>query len=107
MANPSGEGTKLITHRVTIPVEVMATTNLSIFSYYLGVGGYYSRLLGGRGGSAGMATNPNEWGIQWSVGMRVADIFFEATRRYGLSPLYSAGDNMVSRSALCTLGLFF
>ncbi len=107
MANPSGEGTKLITHRVTIPVEVMATTNLSIFSYYLGVGGYYSRLLSGHGGSAGMTANPNEWGLQWSVGMRVADIFFEATRRYGLSPLYSAGDNMVSRSALCTLGLFF
>lgn len=107
LGSAASEAAKLITHRLTIPLELMATTNLSIFSYYLGAGGYYSHTFGTRGGSLGATVNPNEWGLQWSVGMRVADIYFEATRRYGLTPLYPSADKMVSRSALCTLGLFF
>lgn len=82
---------------LTLPLELAVRLPLGPYAYYLAAGAYYTHPLR-RAESANLA----EYGWQWSIGMRLSNLFFEATNRYPLS------DNPHNiRTSLCSLGFYF
>lgn len=99
---------------VTVPVDIMLKSSSSSGVYgYIFVGGYYSRILGGRfPGNAyvlGSGVRRHEWGWQCGLGGMMYKFTVELTVRYGLTPVYekSIEPVILNRSAYFTVGYKF
>lgn len=108
---PFGPAQTITTGAVTIPVEFMLKTKGSS-CLYATVGGYFSHnLLAKQDGVDSsvdyLGLETQEYGWQWSLGVRMANFYIEGHNRYALTPVYSFGPTIYNRTSYCTIGLYF
>lgn len=110
-SNPLGAAQTITTSAVTLPLELMLKTKGSS-CLYATVGGYYSYNIGYKqndnpvgGDHLGLAND--EYGWQWSLGVRLGGFYIEGQNRYALTPAYTSGPTIYNRTHYCALGLYF
>ena len=71
------------------------------FNVFVGVGGYYSRVL-----RSSESVNLNQYGWAWCLGFRLGKFKIEGIVRYQLNPLFVEGPNARLREGQFSLSYF-
>ena len=72
---------------VLVPVNLLM--KISGVDAYLGIGGFYERVLNNQfAGESVVDVNPNQYGISWTINIRLGKVRFSGGRRYQLNPMF-------------------
>lgn len=86
---------------VTVPALLLMNAGNIGFDVFVGVGGYYSRVL-----RSSESVNLNQYGWAWCLGFRLGKFKIEGIVRYQLNPLFVEGPNARLREGQFSLSYF-
>jgi hypothetical protein len=112
-----GLGDSYQQHAVLVPVQLRALFGNSLASFNLGVGGYYSSrfkasLKDGNGQVLQQYPSQHQYGIVWSIELRMANLSYAFTNYYQLNELFTPAAGSIVPAPLkqtfaFTIGLYF
>lgn len=112
-----GNGFKLQQQSATIPVMLQFNFGNILNSFYLNLGGYYSRTFEGKfydnvpESAPSYLPNPDQWGIVWGLGMRLGyHLQLDLTSYYQCNNIFlETGGLPKARKTMftCSLGYYF
>lgn len=86
---------------VTVPALLLMNAGNVGFNVFVGVGGYYSRVL-----RSSESVNLNQYGWAWCLGFRLGKFKIEGIVHYQLNPLFVEGPNARLREGQFSLSYF-
>lgn len=105
------------TDGIYVPLDLMFKFRMekrSSMYAYLFVGGYYSRILGGKIGgdkidfnTPGAGFNRDEWGMQWGAGFNIHRVSIEGSSRFGITRVVRRGGKITDRAGYFSVGYRF
>lgn len=96
---------------VLVPLNLLVTIGgASGVDIFVEAGGFYGRVFDTEfAGEPELTINPDQWGIDWAIGLRLGKVKISGGCRYQLNPMFT-GDNVPNakiRAGSFTLGYYF
>lgn len=102
---------------ITFPLSFQIQMPDYMAGYFLGFGGYYTRVLETQINGAPIANtfpswqvNPNQWGLQWNLGMRITNFVLSVNFLYQVNRQFlpaSVAPKVKNHYTFCTLAYLF
>jgi hypothetical protein len=78
--------------------------------FFVGIGGFYGRVLSARfAEEPELSIDPNQYGINWTIGFRIGKLKISGGRRYQLNPMFvnEGAPNAKLHTGNFSLGYYF
>ena len=95
---------------VLVPFNLLVGGGDMGMEAYLGIGGYYGYAFdAGIQGLPELQVDPNQWGLNWSIGFTLGKVTIAGTRRYQMNPVFKGTDSPEAklRTGCFTIGYHF